>query len=476
SGRVVCASDPTRTVQLCTSCAQRGRKRSRKTAEEDAEDFPGQQIDRTLLFSCPGHVDFSSGDTILPTRIACYSRHQNEKIGFCVYFVGRDASGNAVATGLTPPVLITDDHKAGRPKAQKGLETMQMALEGLFSDFATSPLNAETPSLTNGLTTQVPPTTTSPAPTTPTPTIHRIIPSSGPMTGGIEVTLLGSNLHQNLTVLFGGVPAASWHSWGSGSTLVCILPPSSTPGPVPVTFKEHPLTSITAIGEVVVFTYRDETERALMELALQVVGLKMTGRLEDARDVAMRIVSDTANRGVSSGTASLNGKFSETLEVESNESTQPSHLDVRTKTGRHSLLHLACMMKMTALVKYLVGCDDIDLDARDAWGFTPLHYAAWSGDQGLCVQLVQGWYCSSPLLVRRTNNFTLAGASLLLSSRDGFTVGHLAIKAGMNLVELVRACFPAPGLPLVNWRSMSLTSARAQEIEENDDEAVRVRR
>ncbi|KAI9331459.1 hypothetical protein DFJ73DRAFT_648092 [Zopfochytrium polystomum] len=450
--RVVCASDPTRTVQLCTSCAQRERKRSRKTAEEDAEDFPGQQIDRTLLFSCPGHVDFSSGDTILPTRIACYSRHQNEKIGFCVYFVGRDASGNAVATGLTPPVLITDDHKAGKPKAQKRTrDDRQMALEGLFSDFATSPLNAETPSLTSGLTTQVPPTTASPAPTTPTPTIHRIIPSSGPMTGGIEVTLLGSNLHQNLTVLFGGVPAASSHSWGSGSTLVCILPPSSTPGPVPVTFKEHPLTSITAIGEVVVFTYRDETERALMELALQVVGLKMTGRLEDARDVAMRIVSDTANGGVGSGTASLNGKFSETLEVESNESAQPSHLDVRTKTGRHSLLHLACMMKMTALVKYLVGCDDIDLDARDAWGFTPLHYAAWSGNRGLCVQLVQ------------------AGASLLLSSRDGITVGHLAIKAGMNLVELVRTCFPAPGLPLVNQRSMSLTLVR---VEENDDEAL----
>ncbi|KAI9365457.1 immunoglobulin E-set [Zopfochytrium polystomum] len=183
---------------------------------------------------------------------------------------------------------------AAEKNATPHLQQRQMALEGHVSDFATSPLNAETPSLTNGLTTQVPPTTASPAPTTRTPTIHRIIPSSGPMTGGIEVTLLGSNLHQNLTVLFGGVPAASLHSWGSGSTLVCILPPSSTPGPMPVTFKERPLTSITAIGEVVIFTYRDETERALMELALQVVGLKMTGRLEDARDVAMRIVSDTA--------------------------------------------------------------------------------------------------------------------------------------------------------------------------------------
>ncbi len=32
-----------------------------------------------------------------------------------------------------------------------------------------------------------------------------------------------------------------------------------------------------------------------MELALQVVGLKMTGKIEDARNVAMRIVSTTGS-------------------------------------------------------------------------------------------------------------------------------------------------------------------------------------
>ncbi|KAI7881167.1 hypothetical protein K492DRAFT_129222, partial [Lichtheimia hyalospora FSU 10163] len=41
---------------------------------------------------------------------------------------------------------------------------------------------------------------------------------------------------------------------------------------------------------IMLFTYYNENDRALMELALQVVGLKMTGKVEDAREIAMRIV------------------------------------------------------------------------------------------------------------------------------------------------------------------------------------------
>ena len=37
---------------------------------------------RILLFNCSTLVEFSSGDAILPTRITCYCRHHNEKIGF----------------------------------------------------------------------------------------------------------------------------------------------------------------------------------------------------------------------------------------------------------------------------------------------------------------------------------------------------------------------------------------------------------
>src|SRR4051794_40741299 len=43
-----------------------------------------------------------------------------------------------------------------------------------------------------------------------------------------------------------------------------------------------------------------------MELALQVVGLKMTGKIEDARSVAVRIVGNTCDSGSGTGVDSGN--------------------------------------------------------------------------------------------------------------------------------------------------------------------------
>lgn len=49
--------------------------------EEDQTTVAANE-EEILLFNCPEIVDFSAGDTILPTRITCYCRHHNEKIGF----------------------------------------------------------------------------------------------------------------------------------------------------------------------------------------------------------------------------------------------------------------------------------------------------------------------------------------------------------------------------------------------------------
>jgi hypothetical protein len=88
----------------------------------------------------------------------------------------------------------------------------------------------------------------------------------------------------DLTCVFGDSPAMTTHFWSS-NTLICILPPSSTPGPVVVGIKGTPLSVEHGLQ---LFTYKDDSDRSLLELALQVVGLKMTGRLEDAKNVAMR--------------------------------------------------------------------------------------------------------------------------------------------------------------------------------------------
>ncbi|KAH9992615.1 hypothetical protein BJV77DRAFT_1060383 [Russula vinacea] len=251
----------------------------------------------------------------------------------------------------------------------------------------------------------------------PQPRIHRLIPSSGPIIGGIEVTILGSNFHPSLQLdcLFGDVMASSTQRW-SDNTLVCILPPRQTSGVVAVWFngmqKDDDGTP------PCLFTYTDESDRALMELALQVVGLKMTGRLEDAKSVAMRIVGP-ANEDALSGSNAPN----ETQHVADSISLSLrsalhhmgpwsglekmvidllSLLDVRIDTpsgaslaramdhktsGGQTLLHFAAFLKYPTLVSFLIE-HEVDKDARDHNGHTALHLASLVGAQGCAAVLL----------------------------------------------------------------------------------------
>ena len=96
----------------------------------------------------------------------------------------------------------------------------------------------------------------------PLPKIHRLIPASGPTYGGIEITVLGANFHPNmqLNCVFGDARSSSTQRW-SDNTLVCLLPPSPTPGVVAVWFdgiqKEEDGSPPS------LFAYTDETDRAL---------------------------------------------------------------------------------------------------------------------------------------------------------------------------------------------------------------------
>jgi hypothetical protein len=96
----------------------------------------------------------------------------------------------------------------------------------------------------------------------PQPRIHRLIPSSGPITGGIEVTVLGSNFHPSLQLncIFGDVIASSTQRW-SDNTLVCILPPRASSGVVAVWFSG--LQKEDDGSPPSLFTYTDESDRAL---------------------------------------------------------------------------------------------------------------------------------------------------------------------------------------------------------------------
>ncbi|KAI0762137.1 hypothetical protein BD413DRAFT_585897 [Trametes elegans] len=241
----------------------------------------------------------------------------------------------------------------------------------------------------------------------PTPRIHRLIPSSGPTYGGIEVTVLGANFHPSmqLNCVFGGTASTSTQRW-SDNTLVCVLPPSTTPGAVQVWFDGLPKEDDGT--PPCIFTYTDETDRALMELALQVVGLKMTGKIEDARNIAMRIVGNTGGpepdhnmsaggamqlssqadlpRHLLLGSAGDSGDFEKLLldflsaldvPVDGPSGSRSTSISRPTASGQ-TLLHLATLAKFPTLVKFLLA-REIDIDARDQNGCTALYLAALTG-------------------------------------------------------------------------------------------------
>ncbi|KAI0821700.1 hypothetical protein BC628DRAFT_1422510 [Trametes gibbosa] len=252
----------------------------------------------------------------------------------------------------------------------------------------------------------------------PPPRIHRLIPSVGPTYGGIEVTVLGANFHPSmqLNCVFGGTTSTSTQRW-SDNTLVCILPPSTQPGAVHVWFEGMPKEEDGS--PPCLFTYTDETDRALMELALQVVGLKMTGKIEDARNIAMRIVGNTGGpepdasmstggamqlssqtdlpRHLLLGSAGDSGDFENLLldflsvldiPVDGAADSRSASISRQTASGQ-TLLHLATLAKFTALVKFLL-VRGIDIDARDQNGCTALYLAALT-DSGDCARaLVDG--------------------------------------------------------------------------------------
>ncbi|KAL9560254.1 hypothetical protein PS6_000330 [Mucor atramentarius] len=385
--QVVCASSTDQPIRMCVGCVRRERKRAERTKDGKLkgdilpEDIEAER-DRILLFNCSPMINFSSGDAILPTRITCYCRHHNEKVGFRICFSMKNNKDEIIANGISPPIMITDDHKSSKQKTARkrsrqeddqltisrpdtpapsrknsiSIDPIQpptdMADDNMESttptslEFINSGISVMTNSNSNSssniysdffppppapLSFNVPMELPTPQPqyspeedtmasteeawpfnrrrrTTSgyastddramtsilddlnpvvvIPQLERLVPAQGPTYGGVEVTLLGSGFYRGLTCLFGEHVATTVY-WNP-NTIVCILPPAAHTGPVVVSFKEHPL--VLEGQDVAIFTYYDASDQALLELALQVVGLKMTGKLHDAKHVAMRIV------------------------------------------------------------------------------------------------------------------------------------------------------------------------------------------
>ncbi|KAL4212219.1 hypothetical protein AB4K20DRAFT_1891082 [Rhizopus microsporus] len=142
---VVCESHPDDQIIMCPSCVHRERKRLKRKRDNkvaraankeggaaklaallssnDLPDLSDEQVmaeerKRILLFNCNDFVEFNSGEATIPTRITCYCRHHSEKIGFRIVFALKDHMDQVLATGRSPPIMITDDHKSSKVQQQ----------------------------------------------------------------------------------------------------------------------------------------------------------------------------------------------------------------------------------------------------------------------------------------------------------------------------------------------------------------------
>lgn len=405
--------------------------RSDSDSNESPSSREGESSSNILQFNCPDTLDFTGGSVVLPLRITCYCRHHREKVGFNVRFALKDASDRIIGRGMSPPIMITDDHKStdkgttkpaqssrmgtdadwetrtpsvpstpaevipyetGAPSRRRQSATKDACIslkkrpkpydpgrtaigrfrrsdvtEGIsypaavqtdgnialdlgtsatcgstpLSAYSTappspspqerqnvivlpSPVNSHASPISpqpNFLDTHdaimheallhsssfypiTPPVTAPSSPpmseilspslssshidlssftysllqphaeaTTAIPSakIHRLIPSSGPTFGGVEITVLGSNFHSSVlyNCVFGDVIASSTTRW-SENTLVCVLPPRACAGIVPVTLAENKA-GIDLDTEPVLFTYTDESDRALYVIIVPVL-------------------------------------------------------------------------------------------------------------------------------------------------------------------------------------------------------------
>ncbi|KAJ5247256.1 hypothetical protein N7468_002239 [Penicillium chermesinum] len=288
--------------------------------------------------------------------------------------------------------------------------------------------------------------------------IHKLVPAEGSITGGTEVTLLGSGFYPGMEVVFGDTLATTTTFWGD-KCLNCLTPPALQPGLVSVMFKhEHP-----TFGQIqqpqplmpkqqLFFRYVDDRELQMYRLALNILGQKL-GSQADAFQTAQQIMGSDPNsvfsmqqdmQGGSSGghqrqvpglesqgkLSDLDSKMLTYLEfIDLDDSPRPPRFNSRSATGQ-SLLHFAASLGLTRFVAGLLA-RGANPDVQDNTGNAPMHLAALHGHAHI------------------VNRLRLAGATPSIRSIRGFTPADLATTLPAHQAAL---------LPSRHYRSRSVGS------------------
>jgi hypothetical protein len=228
------------------------------------------------------------------------------------------------------------------------------------------------------------------APTQPAPTILQVIPSTGALSGGISIAILGMNIPNGAAVMFGGRLATTTAC--QSSYISCLLPPGSAPGPVEVTFQGHGSSNPPAT-----FIYEAPSKEAI-KLALQVQsqqpaapngpemnfhsnqnGQASSGQGENNTWTAPTdtMHSTSTSNDLTDLQATLT-EFLAALNEHAPGSLRHSDAINARNEAKQTLIHLATILGYERLLRRLV-IYGAQLDVQDINGFTPLAFAAYCG-------------------------------------------------------------------------------------------------
>ncbi|KAG9256396.1 ankyrin repeat protein [Emericellopsis atlantica] len=293
------------------------------------------------------------------------------------------------------------------------------------------------------------------------PVINKILPQEGPIEGGTEVTLLGSNFQNGMAVYFGTTPAVTTTWWGT-SAVVCMTPATNNPGPVPVICQASPAHEQEWRNKVPpMFKYVDSSETQLMRLALQCIGGKMTGQECDPTHIARSILhqhtgpqgagqsggpspssggaGNMYSRGVNDGDTEQ--QLLKCLDViDLDDSPYSADFEIKTSSGQ-TMLHLACSRGYLRFTAALLarGANPNELDHGHC---TPLFHASLRGRQEVVKRLL------------------LAGAGPRVRNKGGLT--PLEVAATDEIAEMMR--FHGPVRSASGDFSHSRANSRASSV------------
>ncbi|OJD29194.1 ankyrin repeat protein [Diplodia corticola] len=241
----------------------------------------------------------------------------------------------------------------------------------------------------------------SPGQVTLPPSIYKVTPGEYSKSGGIEISILGSNFTRDMEIYFGDTIATTTTFWNN-QLLVSLLPPSPHPAVVPVTVRmQNGYIPTPGPGPIVSFKYVDDDDQRICEMALRILCQKQNGnaKADDYRGFARHVVTMASNRWTQNG-GNMQQRFDSAFPpgdteeillryldlVDMDDSPHLPRFNMKNKTGA-TFLSLACSLGYGRVVAGLLA-RGANPDTRDRGGYTPLMMAAMHGHAHIVRRLI----------------------------------------------------------------------------------------